>query len=193
MRSGPGSYITRSKVIDIALPHINGRKLVLQAGGHLGVWPKKLAEHFERVLTVEPEPRNVECLRANTEGLAVEIFVGVLGSNSGIAKVNNRETSTGSHHIATRMDVPWIEVPMFTIDQLCEGRKVDAIFLDVEGYELNALRGATRILADRPTMVIEQNACAKKFDGADGLAEKFLYGLGYRRVATFDEDVILVC
>jgi FkbM family methyltransferase len=192
--TGPGSYLTRSGVIEVALPFIKGRGLVVQAGGHIGIWPKKLAEHFKMVITVEPEPRNVQCCKANTEGLAVTVIDGVLGARAGVAKVNHRELRTGAHHIATNLRVQWMPVQMFTIDGLTKGLgSVDALFLDIEGYELEALHGATRALSDKPTVVIEQNSCSLKYGTAQDAAELFLKGLGYRRVGTFDEDVILVC
>lgn len=191
--TGPASYLRRSGVIEAALPFIAGRGVVVQAGGHIGIWPKKLAAHFSTVITIEPEPRNLQCLRANTEGAHVVVIDGVLGRKAGAAKVNHREFQTGAHHIATDLRKPWIAVQMFTIDEIADGHKVDALFLDLEGYELEALKGAKRALVDRPAVVIEQNACSNKFDTAPTAAEQFLIGLGYRRVGAFDEDVILVC
>lgn len=43
------------------LPYVRGRECVVQAGGHVGVWPLLLAKKFATVHTFEPDEA---CFRA---------------------------------------------------------------------------------------------------------------------------------
>lgn len=54
-----------------------------------------------------------------------------------------------------------------TIDYIAQQleRKIDFIKLDIEGYECKALIGATRVLKDRPKMLIEVNEAALMLQG----------------------------
>lgn len=55
-------------------------------------------------------------------------------------------------------DIP-VVVPMTTIDQMTEEYGVpDVLFIDVEGYEVNALRGAANTLLSRPDSFVEVHA-----------------------------------
>jgi FkbM family methyltransferase len=155
-----------------------------------------LSPKFRRVVTVEPEPKNLECLRANlSECNNVRIVAGVLDMVPGKAKLNYRETSSGGHHIMTRKDRPWIEVDMYQMDTLVDLQKerVGLIMLDIEGYELQALIGATAIIEkDHPVIVIEENGGAKKFGFRTDAARRWLMSEGYEVVDEFDEDLVMV-
>lgn len=194
--SGPGSYISRSRHIESALSHhVGERRGVIQAGGHIGIWPKFLSECFEIVITFEARTENWECIAANTDPDRVLSIFGALGERISCGSINIHAKSTGGHHTLIRTDHPSQEVPVYSIDSLPHGLRIgiDAIFLDVEGYELHALRGAMKTIeANKPTLVIEENGCSKKFGGAPGDIEKMLAPLGYRKVAAYDEDIVLI-
>ena len=190
--SGPKAYCGRSAVIEHALQFSIRRQTVVQAGGHIGVWPLKLAEHFAQVVCFEPVPSNWECLVKNVVLPNVELHQEALGPKNGTTKINHRVTSSGGHHIATRLDRPHIEVPLRALDSL-NLTDVDAMFLDIEGYEIPALTGANRILKDRkPLLVIENNGCSKKFGYKPDALKKFLAPYGYKFVDRFGEDEIFV-
>jgi Methyltransferase FkbM domain len=72
--------------------------------------------------------------------------------------------------------------PVFTIDQF--NLNPDLIALDVEGYELSALRGAVETIQRcRPTIICKQYA---------EVVTGFLEGLGYRKVSKSWHDLIYV-
>lgn len=195
MVTGAGSYVGRAAAIaPIMTHHIGERRAVLQAGGHVGIWPKFLSEHFELVITFEARLENWECIAKNTDPDKVLSFFGALGEKISSGSINLNAKSTGGHHMSIRADHPSQEVPVYTIDSLPLGFRqgVDAIFLDIEGYELHALRGAMKTIEmQKPTLVIEENGCSKKFGGAPGDIKKMLAPLGYKKVASYDEDIVL--
>jgi hypothetical protein len=51
-----------------------------------------------------------------------------------------------------------IDVDTWTLDDVLAGRRADVVKIDVEGAELEVLRGAAKTLAQGPTVVIEHGA-----------------------------------
>lgn len=81
-----------------------------------------------------------------------------------------------------------VEVPMTTVDAICEHESVDLIKLDVEGFEDKALAGMKELLErSKPTIVVECNP-----DGPYREVEKILKSLGYNFFHLRDEGPIAV-
>lgn len=180
----------RAAVIDRAIAHNAGRDTVVQAGAHLGLWPLRLAAHYRRVVAFEPIAENFECAQKNIAAAAnIELHAAALGAAPGAAAFNYTTKSTGTHHVRA---LAGDGVPVTCIDAL-QLPRVDAVFLDVEGFEIPALRGAWQTIArDRPLLVVEENQCAARYGYADGDVAKLLAPLGYRMVERYASDRIYV-
>jgi FkbM family methyltransferase len=191
--SGPGKFLRRSAVIPYALGFWQGpRRRVIQAGAHIGVWPRQLAQYFEAVVCVEPEPENWACLEHNTKDTPrITCLHGALGAQAGTVDLSVQPHSSAGHHVSTRLDRPYATVPQYAIDDWGY-EDVSAVFLDVEGYESHVLAGAMLTL-DRchPLLVVEENSCGRKYGIEDGAVGTWLGRFwGYKRVGTFGEDSI---
>jgi FkbM family methyltransferase len=92
------------------------------------------------VLAVEPDPTNAARLRSSGGG-RLEVHEALLGSTPGSA----RFSGTGTME-SRRSESGLLEVPVTTIDRLAAGRQPTFIKLDVEGDELEALKGARETL-----------------------------------------------
>lgn len=180
------------------LPYVRGRSCVVQAGGHVGVWPMELAKKFGTVHTFEPDEACFRALYANACGGGDipplrRIFArcAALSIVTGIGVMEKGKCSSWRFHPACTETPPGAElatapVASMTIDSLSLG-VCDAIILDVEGSELDALRGATQTIARcRPVIQLEE-----WYDNrADYL--DFMHGLGYRPVTCAGADTIYV-
>ena len=84
-------------------------------------------------------------------------------------------------------------IPMLRIDDLGL-QSCGLICLDIEGYEMKALRGAqATIRRCRPAVVIEDKGLSKKYGGRRGECEKWLGSeFGYVAAERVRRDVILV-
>ena len=75
------------------------------------------------------------------------------------------------------------DISVIPLDTLSEGHVVRLIKIDVEGMELDVLRGATQTLTrDRPLLYIEASDDAQR-----QLIDGFLTAFGYRRHARFND------
>lgn len=130
----------------------NDRGLVLQAGGNCGMYPMLHSYQFERVITFEPDPVNFYCLSENCKTHRVSKFNAAVGERAetttmGIVTPDN----VGMHKVGHG----GIIVQSLPIDAL-QLVDLSLLHLDVEGYELPALRGARQTIEQcRPVIAIE--------------------------------------
>jgi FkbM family methyltransferase len=176
------------RVISVALKHVDCRQLVIQAGARIGLWPSVLAEHFKKVIAFEPETRNVECARANTSHLwNVEIRHAALGKEPGRMAVEHSLVQSGSHQIVTEGGNEPCDVE--TIDSL--NVTPDAIFLDIEGFELFALQGALETLKRcSPLLVLEMNDSRLRYGVEKSQIVDLLKPFGYAAVDRCGKDIV---
>ena len=168
------------------------RRMVVQAGGCIGVWPLRLANYFDTVMTFEPEPDSFHCLSLNCNGASnVLKFQAALGNRQGLAFVKKK--LIGSHRIYRDPDSikapvsPTLELALdlFMIPGL------DALILDVEGYEFRGLKGAKLTIQKyRPAILIEERKKVKQADYSEPLPGVFLGKLDYVRVGHIAGDGI---
>ena len=162
--------------IEYAIRKCKQRRTAVQAGGNIGLWPKRLAECFQRVVTFEPDAISRECLVANLgKAPTVEVRPEALGDEPGWCAIAHK--GVGSHRV-----VEGSAVPVTMLDDL-ELDDVDLLQLDVEGYEWHALRGATETIERcRPVVQVELRGFAEKYGQTDVAVRGLLTVMGYREV-----------
>lgn len=188
----------RAKNFDLrALNHLlkmskkRKRRLVVQAGGNIGVWPSVLSEHFDLVLTFEPYHDCFHCLNLNCPQTNIIKFQAALGSQPGLGNVYGK--LIGSHRVKRSLSVATDDQLMtveITLDSL-RLPQCDALILDVEGYEFRALRGAMEtIQCYQPIILIEERRKLKTADEHEPLPGEFLNSIGYRQIRHLAGDGI---
>jgi FkbM family methyltransferase len=140
----------------------------VDVGAHVGLLALPLARtqlrNGGRVVAIEPARANAERLRRSLAmDPALEPITTVVecavGAEDGIAELlGERRTGTGNAAILpTGSNNLWSEkVPVRTLDSVLadvEHCRIDAVKIDVEGYELEALRGATETIAHHRPVV----------------------------------------
>jgi FkbM family methyltransferase len=143
--------IRRVTDADVATGHVRTKGVCVQAGGHVGMFPRQLSKHFAFVFSFEAVPETYECLKLNTESYPNIITTNAaLGPREGTLKLATRRSGR------SRADADGdVEVRQTTIDALALPR-CDLIYLDIEGYELPALFGAVETIEKyRPVVVVE--------------------------------------
>lgn len=157
----------------------------MQAGGNVGVYPTHLAKHFAQVFTFEPDAANFACLEQNLNGIA-----NVISRNCALGSSPDRTVGLDRHPLnvgAYRLTDDG-DIPVVTLDGL-DLQACDLIWLDVEGSELDVLKGATNLLArSRPVVIVEDMAIGHE----EGIARRWLQDLGYVEKAKLLNDYVMV-
>ena len=172
---------------ELAISLCRKHRVAIQAGGNVGLWPMRMARSFQRVITFEPEPVSRQCLSENVADFAnVEVRGEALGESSGRCGIARR--SLGSHNITDGEDCEVLALDSLGLID------VDLLQLDIEGYELRALRGAeATIRASHPVIQVELRGFTEKYGDSDAGLIAFLAGLGYReRAKVQGSDVVFV-
>lgn len=140
--------------VDLAVKRCRKRHIAVQAGGNVGMWPLRIAKSFEIVHTFEAVSYYVEALKANTEAAKnVIVHHGLLSSRVGAVVPFALKPDGRSRVVYT--DEANSEQQTTTIDSLALPG-CDALFLDVEGHEIEALMGAIVTISKyRPVITVE--------------------------------------
>lgn len=165
---------------DAYLNAATGREVVVQAGGNCGLYPRLFAKYFKTVYTFEPDPLNFHCLVNNCQLDNIIKINAALGETNELVRVQRAGMGNVGMHTVQRDGETF--VPQFTIDQLAL-KQCNFIQLDVEGYEINILRGAINTIKQfKPGISCE--------NGSNNGIPDFLAPLGYNCVTTVGADVI---
>ncbi len=157
----------------------------LWAAGAVG--PTGQVHAFEPV----PEPRAVLTALAARNGLTqVRPTAAAVGSTAGTVRLRLHPGASGLTHqvppgsVVSPADAAVLTVPATTLDRhAARHRRPDLIKIDVEGFELDVLLGATELLrAHRPAVLLEMlpSHLTRRGDQARGKLIDVLARAGYR-------------
>ena len=187
-----------------------GPGIALDVGAHCGTWTVALSKAFDRVFSFEPNPRVFNNLCAN---LALRNLSNVDARRCCLS--SEKKTSTyffrspdgggnGIEPLSGTIDAacPQMELETTTLDCIFgvpESLKVTFIKIDVEGHELDVLRGAAQLITrDSPPIVVESWASWREMDGIPAIRlrkELFAYleGLRYTMRPIHGHEEMFLC
>jgi FkbM family methyltransferase len=151
-------------------------RTAVQAGGNIGLWPKRMADVFDRVLTFEPEPISRACL---TRNVPRNVTVSGLALGDRVTECGIERKSLGSHQVVTGDDVVVVPIDSFEL------KDVDLIQLDIEGFEWHALMGAAlTIQRCHPVIHLELRGFTEQYGQTDAAVRSLLESWGYLEHST---------
>lgn len=110
-----------------------------------------------------------------------------------IARASGKKIAAGERIVANMSldDERGIEVDVVTLDSIVpEGRPVSILHLDVEGFEMPALRGATRILTESAPLVILEVGKPWKLKACLKLLDDLAPDAAYQHMGTIENNAI---
>ena len=162
-------------------------KTALDIGANIGNHSIFLANYFKNVYAFEPNPVTYEVLKINCTFAAehkniTPVNNGLSDREGSLPFYINRSNIGGSQIIDVNHESikDAIQINVKTLDQLNELKdaRVALIKIDVEGHELNVLKGAKDTISkNMPAILFEQSA-PEIIDGSSSVI-KYLEDLGY--------------
>jgi len=198
-----GQFPILDEQIDFVIGAIRHRhpdlklRTCIQAGGAFGLYPLRLADHFEKVWTFEPLLANLQCMAVNL-GQKPNVTVSATALWHEEAQLwmdysKAVKNSYGAHHVS-RSKTAGELVEAEPID-LYEFKDIDLIWLDVEGAEVYALMGARETIHRcKPVVVIEQRYLPqmRKLDVQPDTAANWLKRQGYTEAGRTHGDTVWI-
>jgi FkbM family methyltransferase len=190
--------ICEKKETEFVKSFIKPHMVCVDIGANVGYYTIMMAKLAKKVIAFEPDLDNYSLLWKNTKELNlinnVKLYPYAVGPEFGIIGLHKCETDNGMHRIYNSKWCQTGSVPvnMIALDGMVD--EVDFIKMDIEGAEYGALLGMTRILKERPTIMMEFNVPSIIEYGRDPKeVYDFMTNLGYiisfpdERPVTYEE------
>lgn len=183
-----------SAELDRVVEHCPQRRVAVQAGAYVGIWSKKLAEHFDTVYAFEPDPESFCSFAWNTRDLPNIVRIqAAVGCERRLVDLVRTPTVAARSYAGAKGRLPTLR-----IDDLCL-EICDLIYLDTEGSEYRGLLGARETIKRcHPVIGIEDQSIKKPqglgerwFGEEPGAAARLLEGKGYRVVGQIGQVDLL--
>jgi len=167
---------------------VDQRRVVVQAGGNCGFYPRQYAQLFDRVYTFEPDWLNFYCLNLNVPDSNVVKIQSCLGDIHQTVGLSIKSVNRGKNFVDGAGAYPVLRIDDLALDQC------DLIQLDIEGYEYYALLGAIDTIKKfHPVITVEVwDQLKNRFDhNINQKLDDLLKSLGYDLVKIlYDSDRI---
>ena len=131
---------------------------IAEAGANIGVYTLQLSRLVGpegRVFTFEPDPHLFACLRENLDRAGVtnvEPHHCALGSAAAKLSLAWDGLNSGDTHLSREAQAGAAQVDVARLDTVLAGKRVDFFKLDVQGWELEVLRGMTGLFPANPAL-----------------------------------------
>lgn len=184
---------SRYPVMERALELLPGwrRRSAIDIGAHIGLWARWLVREFHWVHAFEPIGEYAELLRENVP--ECKVYRTALGSTNGRVTMKTYPDNTGQAHIDAKLSSGNLGGVLMAMLDDYRFKHVDLVKIDVEGYELEVLKGAqSTLLRNKPILILEQRGCDEvNFGRPRDEALPFLHDLGMTPLACIGADYIM--
>lgn len=147
-------------------------RTVVDIGAWCGTWAKAMEPYAKKIIAFEPDATHFECLQRNC---TINCTPRMEAVGSELKQVSLTEDDFTQ---AKRIDKEG-KIKMTTLDHL-DYPDIDLIKIDVEGYEMEVLKGAVQTLASVQYLMIELNNATKKYGSSNLEIEGYINSLGYK-------------
>lgn len=157
----------------------NKGRLFVDVGANFG-WYSLIfslcAQSTGRVIAIEPEPENLRLLQKNilaNNAKNISVITSGVGATDGVAELSlNKQWNPGMHSLRQNIEATdKVKIKISTLDEILKDipGEIDLLKMDIEGFEVDALLGATETLARTQRALVEYTPSFIKACGRDPL------------------------
>jgi len=190
--SETGDY--QQEQYEMGLKHTQRRGVAVDVGANVGFFSKHLCRDFETVHAFEPVHPTRACLARNVPERNLIIYPYALSDSIGEPEIKYSRLACGGAQIGGTLpsgigpEMLTQRVRLMMLDDLGIP-SIDFLKLDVQGLEVQVLKGAEKTLArSKCTILCEVEVNGTRSDGA----EEWLVSRGYTVAGRFKKDVVFV-
>ena len=159
--------------------------LIVDVGAWCGTWAMAMQKYAKNIHCYEPNKLHFDCLSKNLAPYGnVKLYNQAIGNEDGFVKLSH-ETATQN----TRVLFEEGDTKINKLDSL-DTNGIDMIKIDVEGLEMEVLKGASEKLQNVEYLMIELNNNSKRYGSSNGLIEKHLKSLGFKELIKIWPDIV---
>jgi len=159
--------------------------LIVDIGAWCGTWSLSMNQFAKNIHCYEPNKLHYECLSRNLSIHShVRLYNQAIGNNDGF--VNLTEESATQN---TRVLLEEGKTKINKLDSL-DLQGVDFIKIDVEGLEMQVLKGAERTLENVEYLMIELNGNSERYGNSKKDIKKYLKSLGFKVLIKMWPDIV---
>jgi len=187
--------MAESDVIETLLDDVKADDVFYDVGANVGLYTCFLSQVVDETVAFEPHPKNLQRLKENIElnDLSnVYVRSEALSDADGTAELAVKGASVageGTHSLATGAENRSVEIETARGDSLDDVPPPDVVKIDVEGAELNVLRGLERSLADCRLCYVEVHPDRiGKYGGTANDVREFLSDLEFDVESIYERE-----
>jgi len=134
----------------------------------------------------EPDPGNFAILQANCgKFAATELYNTAIGSKQEVLLLNLNPESIGRHSFKNDFAMGSIKVTVDPLDRYVQPNEIFDLFMDVEGWEIEVLRGARSVLQNCQLCAFEWNGHLHDRSDTDDM-KQIMIDAGFEMFADLD-------
>jgi len=150
----------------ISIIKLNESDVIIDVGANVGYYTLQLSQYLGntgKIISIEPDPETCDTLKKNCQLNNLKNIIihnCAISSKTGVITLYKSETHSGESSIySTSIEnkKSSISIPSYSLDDLLNTKysKIDFIKIDVEGAELDVLKGGTKTLKITKKILIE--------------------------------------
>ena len=159
--------------------------LILDIGAWCGTWSMAMQKYADQIYCYEPNKIHFECLIKNLKTFQhIKLHNHAVGNRDGKIKLTS-ETATQN----TRVLLEEGETVILKLDSI-DIHNPDMLKIDVEGLEMEVLKGGYKLLENIEFVMIELNNNSKKYGSSNKLIQKHMKNLGFKELIKTWPDIV---
>lgn len=186
-------------MIEIGIPNFlmdhyigSGKELgnVIHAGGNIGIYALEFSKRSKNVYVFEPASENFSalCLNCATKE-NIFLYKAALGNDNRTINVVNDtpDKQCGAWRVVPTGNIPTLKIDDLALDD------VSIIHLDIEGFELFALKGAEQTIKRcKPIIGVELMVHTTRYNYSNQDLIDYVIGLGYNKCMKYANEIMFM-